>query len=117
MAKKNQYFDEAFLKEMKEKLLEEQGQLTTEVEQMNAINYGTEVDDDVHEVEENTVNKTLKITLDNKLRDVKAALQRIDDGTYGICKYTGKPIDKERLRARPTSASSVDAKKLLTDEA
>jgi DnaK suppressor protein len=35
------------------------------------------------------------------LRDVEAALQRIEDGTYGICEANGKPISKRRLRAIP----------------
>jgi len=116
---KNQYFDQTFLDEMKAALLAEKEQLETELSRLHAADsdYGREVDDDVFEVEQNTVNKTLQVTLEKKLRDVLAALGRIENGTYGICKYTGKPISKERLRARPTSSSSVDAKKLLTDEA
>ena len=117
MANKNPYFDDTFLQEMKDALQKEKQQLDAELSKLKEVSYGVEVDDDVHEVEENTVNQTLHITLEKKLRDVNAALERIENGTYGVCKYTGKPIDKERLRARPTSSASVDAKKLLTDEA
>ena len=35
------------------------------------------------------------------LRDIYAALERIDRGTYGICAATGRPISKARLKARP----------------
>lgn len=35
------------------------------------------------------------------LRDIDEALERIEEGTYGICEATGKPIGKARLRARP----------------
>jgi DnaK suppressor protein len=35
------------------------------------------------------------------LRDIDDALKRIQDGTYGICQATGKPIGRARLRARP----------------
>jgi RNA polymerase-binding protein DksA len=35
------------------------------------------------------------------LREIDEALARIEDGTYGICEATGKPIGKARLRARP----------------
>jgi len=35
------------------------------------------------------------------LREIDEALRRIEDGTYGICEATGKPIGKARLRARP----------------
>lgn len=35
------------------------------------------------------------------LREIDEALGRIDDGTYGICEATGKPIGKARLKAQP----------------
>ncbi len=35
------------------------------------------------------------------LKEVDAALQRIVDGTYGICEATHKPISKARLRIKP----------------
>jgi RNA polymerase-binding protein DksA len=35
------------------------------------------------------------------LREIDEALARIENGTYGICAATGKPIGKARLRARP----------------
>ena len=38
------------------------------------------------------------------------ALKRIDNKTYGVCKVTGKPIAKERLRAVPHTEISMDAK-------
>ncbi|PIQ63593.1 MAG: molecular chaperone DnaK [Bacteroidetes bacterium CG12_big_fil_rev_8_21_14_0_65_60_17] len=38
------------------------------------------------------------------------ALNRIDNGTYGICKVTGKPISKERLEAVPHTEISIEAK-------
>lgn len=79
-------------------------------------NMGDEVDDNVHEVEEYTVNKPLEIALESTLRDTKKALDRIEKGTYGICKYCDKEIEIQRLTARPTSSSCVSCKKTLTDE-
>ena len=35
------------------------------------------------------------------LREIDAALGRIQDGTYGVCEATGRPISKARLKARP----------------
>lgn len=40
-----------------------------------------------------------------------AALVRIENKTYGICRVTGKLIPKERLRAVPHATLSIDAKK------
>ena len=40
------------------------------------------------------------------------ALRRIENKTYGICKITGKPIPKERLKAVPHTETTVEAKLL-----
>jgi RNA polymerase-binding protein DksA len=42
---------------------------------------------------------------------LQAALVRIENGTYGICRATGKLIPKERLRAVPHATLCIDAKK------
>jgi DnaK suppressor protein len=39
--------------------------------------------------------------------EVAAALQRIDDGTYGLDEDTGEPIDPERLEALPTARGNI----------
>ena len=44
------------------------------------------------------------------IEHLRAALVRIDNKTYGICRVTGKLIPKERLRAVPHATLSVDAK-------
>ncbi len=42
------------------------------------------------------------------LRDIDAALQRIQDGAYGICEATGERIAKARLRAIPWTRYSIE---------
>ena len=42
---------------------------------------------------------------------LEAALIRIENKTYGVCRETGKLISKERLRAVPHATLSIDAKK------
>ena len=44
------------------------------------------------------------------ITNLENALIRIKNGTYGICKETGKLISKERLRAVPHTTMSIDAK-------
>lgn len=123
-------FSKEFVEEMKQLLLVEKEQVEKELAKFAHPNpqakddfdadfpeFGDEEDDNVQEVQQYTVNKALEETLEKKLRDVDSALKRIEEGTYGICKYTGEPIDERRLRARPTSSSSVAAKKVLTNEA
>ena len=46
------------------------------------------------------------------IRDLKHALIRIENKTYGICRVTGKLIDKERLKAVPHATLSIEAKKM-----
>jgi DnaK suppressor protein len=40
---------------------------------------------------------------------IDAALQRIEDGTYGFCEETGEPISLRRLEARPIATLSIEA--------
>ena len=40
---------------------------------------------------------------------IDAALQRIEDGTYGYCEETGEPISLKRLEARPIATLSLEA--------
>ena len=40
---------------------------------------------------------------------IDAALQRLEDGTYGYCEETGEPISIRRLEARPIATLSIDA--------
>lgn len=40
---------------------------------------------------------------------IDAAVQRIDDGTYGYCEETGEPISLKRLDARPIATLSIEA--------
>ena len=44
--------------------------------------------------------------------DLKAALIRIENKTYGICRVTGKLIPAERLRAVPHATLSIEAKQM-----
>ena len=44
------------------------------------------------------------------INDLQAAVVRIENKTYGICKVTGKLIPAERLRAVPHATMSIEAK-------
>lgn len=52
------------------------------------------------------------LSLDERSREellaINAALQRIADGTYGICEVCGEPIPEARLRAMPTATTHVE---------
>ncbi len=46
------------------------------------------------------------------VRDLKHALIRIENKTYGICRVTGKLIPKDRLKAVPHATLSIEAKNM-----
>ncbi|MFC4164611.1 TraR/DksA family transcriptional regulator [Epilithonimonas zeae] len=46
------------------------------------------------------------------VRDLKHALIRIENKTYGVCRVTGKLIPKERLKAVPHATLSIEAKNM-----
>jgi RNA polymerase-binding transcription factor DksA len=45
------------------------------------------------------------------LKEIDAAIKRIDDNTFGICELIGTPIDIERLNAEPWTRYSIEAKR------
>lgn len=49
----------------------------------------------------------------NALYEIEEALRRIEQGTYGKCELTGKPIPAERLNAVPWARFSIEAEKQL----
>jgi DnaK suppressor protein len=53
-------------------------------------------------------------TLKSQLDGVDVALNRINQGKYGICSNCGKPIDPARMEARPESVICVSCKNKLS---
>ena len=56
-------------------------------------------------------NTALAIRQEKFIRDLKNALIRVENKTYGICRVTGKLIQKERLKLVPHATLSIEAKK------
>ena len=63
-----------------------------------------------------TMSKEANMALANRqekfIRDLKNALIRIENKTYGVCRITGKLIDKERLKLVPHATMSIEAKNM-----
>lgn len=57
-------------------------------------------------------NSALAIRQEKFIRDLKNALTRIQNKTYGICRVTGKLINKERLKLVPHATLSIEAKNM-----
>lgn len=62
---------------------------------------GNHLADDASEVVSRDLNLALRSNSADLLAQVEAALQRIGDGTYGVCARCGQPINPERLEALP----------------
>jgi DnaK suppressor protein len=50
------------------------------------------------------------------IKKIDQALERIDDGTFGLCERCGEEIDSERLKARPVTTYCIDCKTKLEKE-
>jgi DnaK suppressor protein len=75
--------------------------------------FGDKPDENAQEIEGYTTNLATKEMLESNLRDIKNSLKRIDEGTYGVCKYCGKEIGEKRLLVRPVASACVDCKTKL----
>lgn len=119
MAEKIRYSD-AELQEFKVLVLEklEKAQRDYEMLKSNIMNANDTADTSptfkVLEEGANTLGKESAAQLANRqllfINKLKAALVRIENKTYGICRETGKLIPKERLRVVPHATLSIDAK-------
>ena len=119
MAEKIRYSD-AELQDFKVLILEklEKAQRDYEMLKSNIMNANDTADTSptfkVLEEGANTLGKESAAQLANRqllfINKLKAALVRIENKTYGICRETGKLIPKERLRVVPHATLSIDAK-------
>lgn len=57
-------------------------------------------------------NSQLAIRQEKFIRDLKNALFRVENKTYGVCRVTGKLINKERLKLVPHATLSIEAKNM-----
>ena len=86
---------------------------------MNYHNNGTEdtsptfkAFDEGSQVMSKESNSQLAIRQEKFIRDLKNALIRIENKTYGICRITGKLINKKRLELVPHATLSIEAKNM-----
>lgn len=60
------------------------------------------------QIEELATNVPLVEELEDKHRDVVDALEKMDEGVYGICEVSSEPIPLERLKANPSARTLVE---------
>ena len=123
MAEKTRYSDSE-LAEFRQIILEKLELAKRDYEQMMAVlmnKDGNDVDDTsptykILEEGSSTQTKeeitTMAARQQKFIQGLQAALVRIENKTYGVCRVTGKLIPKERLRAVPHATLSIEAKQM-----
>jgi RNA polymerase-binding transcription factor DksA len=86
-------------------LLEETGDL--------AIGSGDHLADSATETYLRELDEGLEENAEHILLEIDAALERIADGTYGLCSACGRAIDEARLEAVPYATLCIDDKRAL----
>lgn len=121
MAEKTRYSDEELV-EFRDLILEKIRLAQRDYQQMMDVltnKEGNGVDDTMPTykiLEEGSMTQTREDLTNMAARQQKfiqglqAALVRIENKTYGVCRVTGKLIPKERLRAVPHATMSIEAK-------
>ena len=86
---------------------------------MNDLNNGTDdtsptfkAFEEGSETMSKEANTQLALRQEKFIRDLKNALVRIENKTYGVCRVTGKLISKQRLKLVPHATLSIEAKKM-----
>ncbi|RBA28978.1 TraR/DksA family transcriptional regulator [Flavobacterium tibetense] len=117
-------YSDADLAEFKELILAKLEKAKNDLEliksaYMNDLNNGTDdtsptfkAFEEGSETMSKEANSQLAIRQEKFIRDLKNALIRIENKTYGVCKVTGKLINKERLKIVPHATMSIEAKNL-----
>lgn len=77
---------------------------------------GNHIADDATEVFERERDLALQSNSQELLTQVEAAIERIDEGRYGICARCGKQIPPERLEALPYAIYDIDCQAIVEQE-
>jgi DnaK suppressor protein len=117
-------FSDAELAEFKELILAKLDKAKNDLEliksaYLNDLNNGTDdtsptfkAFEEGSETMSKEANSQLAIRQEKFIRDLKNALIRIENKTYGLCKVTGKLINKDRLKLVPHATMSIEAKNM-----
>jgi len=75
---------------------------------MASVSFGKRIGEGTSQAVERIAQVDAAKHLDAKLRDVERALEKLGDGTYGVCDVGGEPIGRERLEAIPWAVRCID---------
>lgn len=92
--------------QLKDQLLAEKARLETQIRDTAPVSvanvgYGNHMADDASHAYEQAKSFSLQQTIRGMLAEVNEALDRFENGTYGVCVQCGQSIDRARLKAIP----------------
>lgn len=96
------------LRERRARLASELERLTEPPEQGAGIGFGKRVGDGTAEAVERISTTATARSLAASIREIDLALERVENGRYGVCEVCGGPIPGERLEALPATANCVN---------
>jgi DnaK suppressor protein len=94
----------ASLRERRNRLSGELARLTEPPEQGAGIGFGKRVGDGTTEAVERISTTATARSIAASIREIDVALERFENGGYGVCEVCGGPIPAERLEALPATA-------------
>ena len=71
-----------------------------------------EIEERAREITDFEDRSAVEFTLEEKYNKVKAALERVASGTYGVCRVCGNEIEEARLAADPTATTCIAHREL-----
>lgn len=114
--------DQKILEELKAKLLEEKKRLEEDLNKfakpvndkgdfetqiVDVADDDGDMDEEANQVEEYIGNLGVEQSLETQLKEVLVALEKMENGTYGLDEVTGEVIDLARLRVYPAAKNNV----------
>jgi DnaK suppressor protein len=93
------------LERLRDGLEEDQRQLEDQEDDLSEHDSG----DMSHSIFDRELDATVEQTAEKRLHYVERALQKLEEGTYGVCDDTGENIPKGRLEAVPEAIRTVEA--------
>jgi DnaK suppressor protein len=97
----------AVLEERRRQLSDELAELTKPPPPGQNLSFGKRIGDGTTEAVERISSTAAARSISSVLADVDRALEKLDEGTYGVCDSCGQPIGEERLAAIPSAVLCV----------
>ena len=122
----NEVLDRGFIDGQKQRLIELRGELggvrdglredERELEGQGDDFTETDSGDMSQSIFDREMDASVGGQIERRLREVERALQKIEEGTYGICEDTGETIPRGRLEAVPEAIRTVEAQQRFETE-